>query len=149
MRLDVNLISDYAEQCDRCLNHDYKRVRVEDQMGLQRVNWDFYKSLEEIGGAMLVTAIDGQALVGFDLYTTFVHPHHPNSKLGLCSFLIVHPNYRGQKLGSRMIEFAMPQLKKRGCTHIMHNRRMVYDVAPLFPKLGFEKIEETYVKELK
>lgn len=98
---------------------------------------------------MLVTALDEEKLAGFILYTVFVHPHHPDSMLGLCSFLIVDPRYRGQKLATRMIEYAMGELKRRGCTHIMHNRRMVYDVKPLFPKLGFDLFEESYIKELK
>ena len=149
MKLAVNLLNDYAAQCDRTLNHNYKRKRVADQLGRQDVNWDFYMQMEKFGNAMLVTAIDGQALVGFALYVIYVHPHHPDSKVGVASFLIVAPQYRGHGLGKTIVEFAMPELKKRGCTHIMHNRRMVYDVAPLFPKLGFEKIEETYVKELK
>ena len=148
MELRVDTIEDFAEQCDRCLNHNYTRVRVEDIVGRQKVNWDTYKKFEQAGAILLVTATHDDELVGFALYVTYVHPHHPDAVLGQCQFLIVQPKMRGHGLGKALVEYAMPKLKERGCTHILHGRRMVYDVEPLFPKIGFTKFEETYVKEL-
>ena len=148
MEVSTNKLSDYALLCDATLNHNYTRVRVEDKLGRQEVNWNLYKRLEQDGNILLITAIDDKQLIGFAMYVTYVHPHHPDGKLGHCMFLIVPPQHRGKGLGKALVEYAMPQLKARGCTHILHNRRMAYDVVPLFPKLGFEKIEESYVKEL-
>jgi GNAT superfamily N-acetyltransferase len=148
MMISMNRVEDFAEQLDRTLNHNYTRKRVEDQLGLQRVNWDFYKQSEANGMVLLLTAMHEDELVGFALYFVYVHPHHPEAKLGQCQFLIVVPKFRGQHLGRLLVEHAMPELKRRGCSHIIHNRRMAYDVVPLFTKIGFEKLEESYVKEL-
>lgn len=149
MLIDVNLLTEYAGRCDRCLNHDYKRVRVEDQIGRQDVNWEVYKRFEAEGATLLMTADDHGRLAGFVLYILYVHPNHPDAHLGHCQFLIVHPDYRGKGLGKTLIEAAEVELKKRNCTHVIHGRRMVYDIVPLFTKLGFEKFEESYIKEIK
>jgi len=148
MEIAISRVEDFAERLDRTLNHNYTRKRVEDKIGLQRVNWDFYKQSEANGMILLMTAIHEDELVGFALYFMYVHPHHPEAKLGQAQFLIVTPKFRGQHLGRLLVQSAMPELKKRGCTHIVHNRRMAYDVEPLFPKIGFEKLEESYVREL-
>ena len=149
MEFSVNRIAEYADKCDAALNHNYTRVRVEDQLGKQLVNWSVYKAFEEKDMLLLITAEDGDELAGFAMYVLYIHPHHPYAHLGQCQFLIVQPKYRGKGLGRLLVEHAEIELKRRGCSHMTHNRRMAYDVDPLFPKIGFDKFEETYVKELK
>jgi GNAT superfamily N-acetyltransferase len=148
VKINVGKIAELADKCDATLNHNYTRVRVEDQLGLQRVNWQVYKTFEENGLLLLLTAMDEDELAGFALYVMCVHPNHPEAKIGYCQFLIVAPAWRGKGLGRTLIESAMAELRRHGCTHIIHNRRMVYDIVPLFTKLGFEKFEESYIKEL-
>jgi GNAT superfamily N-acetyltransferase len=149
MIIGIDKVADVADKLDDCLNHYGTRDRVDDQIGLQRVKWSTYEQLEKEGIILLLTANDEGKLAGFALYIVYVHPNHPDAKIGHCQFLIVPPTYRRHGLGRRLIECAETELKKQHCTHIMHGRRMVYDVEPLFPKLGFEKFEESYIKELK
>jgi GNAT superfamily N-acetyltransferase len=149
MIICIDRVEDIADRLDDTLNHYGARKRVEDIVGRQKVDWEFYKSLEAKGMTLLLTANDASKLAGFALYVTSVHHHHPDALIGFCQFLIVTPTYRSQGLGKRLVSFAEIELKRRDCTHIIHGRRMVYDVEPLFPKLGFVKFEETFVKELK
>lgn len=148
MELCANSITEWADRCDRTLNHNYTRKRVEDTLGRQAVNWQSYVDFEKQNMLLLVTACEGDELAGFVLYLLYVHPHHPDAHIAHCTFLIVSPGHRGKGLGRKLIEYAVPILRDRKCTHIMHGRRMVYDVEPLFPKLGFVKFEESYVMEI-
>jgi GNAT superfamily N-acetyltransferase len=147
--IGVGKLTEMYEQLDECLNHGYTRERVEDQLGLQQVNWGGYEAFDKTNMVLLMTAKDDGKLAGFAMYIMYVHPNHPRAFIGHCQFLIVPPAYRGKGLGRKLIECAMSELKQRGCTHIIHGRRMVYDVEPLFTKLGFDKFEESYIKEIK
>jgi GNAT superfamily N-acetyltransferase len=149
MEIAFGKVEDLAEQLDKALNHYGKRVRVEDKIGPQNVDWEVYKRFEREGAITLFTAFDDdKRLVGFAMYIVYTHPNHPAARIGHCQFLIVIPEFRGHGLGKMLVEIAMMKLKEQGCTHIIHGRRMVYDTVPLFTKMGFDKFEESYIKEL-
>lgn len=145
--IGIDYIEDVADALENCLNQDGKRERVGDILGKQQVDWEFYKQMEKHGKTLLLTSW-GDGLEGFALYVFYAHPHHPDALLGQCMFLIVRPEFRGKGIGRSLVRCAMVELKKKNCTHIVHNRRMAYDVGPLFAKIGFTKVEEMYVKEL-
>lgn len=146
MLLGVGSVSRLAKVCDEIVRDE--DARMEDTLGKLDINWDLYISLEKSGFILLVTAEKMNTVAGFGLYTVFNHPHHPYARVGQCAMLNVRVAWRGNHVGRMIVEFAMPELKLRGCTHIQHGHRPIYGAEPLFPKIGFTEFDRFYIKEL-
>lgn len=149
MDISVVRLADYVDRCAALLRGEYNRLRNPDALGESVVNWDIYRAFDDKDMLLLVVAEEDGKLAGFSLYVMYVHPHHPDKYLAQCQILAVEPEHRHKHVASTLIEHAELVLKKLTCTHMLHNARMAYYVSPLFPKLGFTKLEENYVKELK
>jgi GNAT superfamily N-acetyltransferase len=145
--ISPELLEQGYKDCDALvLDYYAKTIASHGPMPL-KIDWDTYRRLEREGHCVLFTARE-QQLDGFSLYVVNRHLHHPTYNVAACSILGVRPEVRGQGLGRKLIEFAIPWLKTRGCTHIAHAFRMIYDEEPLFPKLGFKLVEQLYMREL-
>ena len=145
--ISPELLEQGYKDCDALVIDYYARTEASHGWMPLKINWDAYRKMESTGHCCLFTAREEQ-LNGFALYIVNQHLHHPMHQVAACSILAVRPEMRSRGLGSRLVEFAMPWLKSRGCTHITHSYRTLYDVKPLFPELGFKLHEYTYVRTL-
>jgi GNAT superfamily N-acetyltransferase len=98
---------------------------------------------------LLVTARDDGRLVGFVMYLVVPHMHHIGSTIAACDILAVDVDARGRGIARKMMAIAEPMLRERGASYVTHQFRICYDVKPLFPKLGYQLVEQSYMKELR
>jgi len=143
-------IEDYFGAMDYIVHH-YYAVGGHKVAGLQPpidIAWDKLQRLEEEGHTLTVGAIDDVSLIGFVLYLIINHLHHQTVKIALCDILAVSPNHRGRGIGRALMKHAEPLLCNEGVKQVAHGFRTCYDEEPLFPKLGYRLIEQTYAKEL-
>jgi len=146
--ISPELLEQGYKDCDALVLDYYARTEASHGPMPLRIDWDLYRKMEGTGHCCLFTARE-ETLDGFALYLVNKHIHHPTYNIAACAILGVRPEMRGRGLGKQLIEFAMPWLKTRGCTHITHSFRTIYDnTKPLFPKLGFKLVEQVYMREL-
>ncbi len=87
-----------------------------------------------------VLAKDGEKLVGY----TALHIHSP--RLAEIRSLIVDQSYRGQKIGQRLVKFALEEAKELGVKEDV----LVLTYSPqFFEKLGFKEINKEVIPEHK
>ncbi len=87
-----------------------------------------------------VLAKDGGKLVGY----TALHIHSP--RLAEIRSLIVDQTYRGQKIGQRLVKFALEEAKELGVKEDV----LVLTYSPqFFEKLGFKEINKEVIPEHK
>ncbi len=87
-----------------------------------------------------VLAKDGEKLVGY----TALHIHSP--RLAEIRSLIVDQAYRGQKIGQRLVKFALEEAKELGVKEDV----LVLTYSPqFFEKLGFKEINKEVIPEHK
>jgi GNAT superfamily N-acetyltransferase len=110
--------------------------------------WEVYRTLQESQRLLVVTARDEYLLAGFAMYLLMEHPHHRGMQVAECDTLAVDHTQRGKGIGKTLYLFAESMLIDMGIDRVVHHYRTVYDVEPLFPKLGFTLEEQVYVKEL-
>ena len=145
--LSPELVEQGWKDCnDLVLDYYAKTIASHGLMPL-KIDWDAYRKMAKSGHCCLFTDRE-EELRGFALYIVNTHLHHPLHNIAACSILGVRPELRGRGIGRGLIEFAMPWLRDRGCTHITHAHRMIYGDDTLFPKLGFKLLEQTYMKAL-
>lgn len=113
------------------------------------MDWDHYIEQEQLQQCVPITAREDEELVGFAMYMVIMHPHHKTVRYALCDSLIVKPAYRNVGIGAKLVTAAEPLLKMYYVKWIVHAFRTAYDVEPLFPRLGFTLVEQSYVKAVK
>jgi len=87
-----------------------------------------------------VLAKDGEKLVGY----TALHIHSP--RLAEIRSLIVDQAYRGEKIGQRLVNFALEEAKELGVKEDV----LVLTYSPqFFEKLGFKEINKEVIPEHK
>lgn len=143
------LVECYME-CDRLVRDYYASTKASEEVPPIDFHWPQYLALEHVKQIVLVTARNGAELAGFVLYVVSPHPHHKTIMMASCDTLAVRPEYRSMGIGRSLINAAEPMLLACGAVRVMHSFRLIYreEVAPLFPKLGFEPYEVVYSREL-
>ena len=109
-------------------------------------DWEFYLAAEEAGKYVLITAREGDEIIGYVDYYVATHPHHKTVVFAACNTLATKVGHRGKGIGSKLVKAAESFLKLYNVKRIVHGYRTVYETEPLFPKLGFKLIEQLYVK---
>ncbi|MHA1311615.1 MAG: GNAT family N-acetyltransferase [Candidatus Helarchaeota archaeon] len=69
--------------------------------------------------------------------------------LGQIINFIIHPDYRGLKIGTLMVERALDYLKSKNCRYVRTNcRSELPNVVKLFNKFGFKEVYSVLEREL-
>lgn len=127
----------------------YARTIAHEGMRPLNFKWAAYKGLEAAGMCKLFTACTANGrMQGFSLYVVQLHMHHDDQVVAQCTLIGVRPECRSQGIGRKLIEYAEHWFKGHGVTHMVHHHRVIYDVKPLFERIGFKLEELGYVKEL-
>ena len=112
-------------------------------------NWNVYMTLQRQDMLLLVTArTEEEGLCGVGLYVLSEHPHHRGWVGAECDTLAVDHTMRGKGIGRGIVQYAEQVLKQHGVQFMVHKYRTCYQTEPLFPKLGFELAEHSYMKVL-
>ena len=69
----------------------------------------------------LVVALDQGEVVGFASGTTVMHPDHPTEFM--IANLVVHPDFKRQGIGRRLLQRITALAEDRGCVHIWARAR--------------------------
>lgn len=111
--------------------------------------WYIYYRLSLDRNLLIITARDDDKLCGVNMYILMEHPHHTGLLVAECDSLATVPAYRGQGIGRALVELGEKILRNMGIQRVIHHYRTVYEVdEPLFPKLGFTLIQQSYSKDL-
>jgi GNAT superfamily N-acetyltransferase len=139
----------FALEMERLTKAYYEATEAATDMPPLDFDWDTFLALQDRGMLVLVTARDEDILVGFNLYVLHRHLHHA-VWVASCDGLSVDHNYRGRGIAKSLMLHAEPILRNYRVNMVTHNFRTCYpeDTSPLFPKLGYKIIQQTYMKEL-
>jgi GNAT superfamily N-acetyltransferase len=142
-------IPDFFEDFIALIARYYEDAAIRDGLPMPDMDREQYEQRHAANSIVIITARnEANTLIGCAVYMLGHHPHYKGQLWAFCGTLAVHPDHRRKRIGSTMVEAAMHKLRDRGVRFVTNNHRVVYNVAPLFPKLGFKLMEYSYVKEL-
>jgi len=107
---------------------------------------DTFRALEDAGLLLIVTARDGEKMVGYHVSIVRPHLHYKHSLSAYADMYFIHPDYRQGMTGVRLFKYLEEQLRKKGVERVFQSTKLHKDVGKLFERLGYKETERLYVK---
>lgn len=111
-------------------------------------NWDVYRKLDDDNIIHLTIGRYKDKMVAAALYLIMMDIKRKWKKVATCDTFAVSRDYRGRGFGKLLYYAVEPSLVALGVNEIQNGYREVYNVEPLFPKLGFYAEQRMYVKKV-
>jgi len=149
MRISIERLPAVVMEVNDLIMGYYADTNAQDGIPPLRMDWATFANLSHDDKLILFTAREGDELLGVNMYLLSMHPQHAGMKCALCNTLAVATKHRGKGIGSLLTEAALAYFKdETDVKMVIHHFRTIYDVQPLFPKLGFDLVEHVYMKVL-
>ena len=116
------------------------------------IDTNMYMQLQDMDIAKAFIARDIETLnaVGYIIYLVMPHPHFKDILIAKEDGLFVDKQHRGSMLGYKLIKYADKVLSdKYGVDAITQTATEKFDHSKMLIKLGYSKIETTYMRRLK
>lgn len=107
---------------------------------------DTFRALEDAGLLLIVTARDGEKMVGYHVSIVRPHLHYKQSLTAYADMYFIHPDYRQGMTGVRLFKYLEERLRERGVERIYQGTKLHKDVGRLFERLDYKETERLYVK---
>lgn len=107
---------------------------------------DTFRVLEQAGLLLIVTARDGDKMVGYHVTIVRPHLHYKHSLTAYADMYFIHPDYRQGMTGVRLFKYLESVLRERGVERIYQGTKIHKDMGRLFERLGYKETERLYVK---
>jgi GNAT superfamily N-acetyltransferase len=149
MQIRVEPLSLIHKEVAALIDGYYADTNAQDGIPPLNMDWPFFIGLEQGYKLILIAARDDGELVGVNMYMLTQHPQHKSMTWAMCNTLAVATKHRGKGIGTMLVEAGLAYLKAHTDVKVVtHHFRTIYDTKPLFPKLGFDLAEHTYMKVL-
>ena len=115
------------------------------------IDTETYIKLQDmnIAKAFIARDIETFNAVGYIIYLIMAHPHFKDVLIAKEDGLFVYKSHRGSMLGYKLIRYADSVLSdKYGVDAITQTATEKFDHSKMLIKLGYSKIETTYIRRL-
>lgn len=149
MQIQIEPLSLIHEEVDKLIKDYYVDTNAQEGIPPLHMDWPAFIDMEQNYRLILLTAREDGELLGVNMYLLAQHPQHKGMTWAMCNTLAVATKHRGKGIGTLLVEAGVAYLKSRTDAKVVtHHARVIYDAAPLFPKLGFDLAEHVYMKVL-
>lgn len=107
---------------------------------------DTFRALEDAGLLLIVTAREGEKMVGYHVSIVRPHLHYKQSLTAYADMYFIHPDYRQGMTGVRLFKYLEERLRERGVERIYQGTKVHKDMGRLFERLDYKETERLYVK---
>lgn len=129
------------------MEKDWRENGIDHDTMPLRINFQQYLDYDLVGVLQVITARDGDLLVGYVF--AFVHPHIDHVGLGwaLINWYWLYPEYRGNGTGTGMMEALLRFLHDAKVTVVDASEKIAHKHG-VFERLGFTPTDVVYRKHL-
>lgn len=111
-------------------------------------DWEFYSLIEQDDRLRIFTARDGGRLIGYAAFFVGPNRHYKYSIQAVQDVIFLHPEYRGARVGAKLILYADEQCRAENIQVIYHHIKAAHDFGPLLVHCGYELVDLIYAKRL-
>jgi len=137
---------DCLEEMKPLLSEHWDEIALHKDKIKLNPDYDKYLLLDSLGMLHVVTARDGDLLVGYFISFLQPHMHYKDHTFAMNDILYIHPEYRKGSAGYKLFKYAEKSLKEIGVHVLMIHAKVKNDFKPLMDKLGFNRVEYNYSK---
>lgn len=112
------------------------------------MDWDRYKSLDDLGMLKITTGRDGDRLIGWYVSVVIPHLHYRTTVYGYNDIYYMLPDYRTGMLGMKLFMEMEKSMRDLGVKALISISKTLRPVDPLFERLGWSNQGTTYMKVL-
>lgn len=112
------------------------------------IDYETYESVYKQNKLVLVTAKDGDELVGYIVFFVMNHLHSKNCLAAHEDLYYLKPKYRKGFNGIKMFKFAQDHLTNMGVDLVLYATKVEFDNSKLFQYLGCKPIDKVFTKLL-
>lgn len=105
-----------------------------------------YIKLDDAGALRCYTIRSEEKLIGYCIHHIFKHLHFCSSLQSLQDAIFIVKEHRG--IGEKFINWVDEQLLQDGIEYVYHYVSRNLDYSPVLKRLGYHKIESTYLRRL-
>lgn len=144
----IERVSDIIDELIPLNKSHWEEIAINQDKIELSVDYDKYIALDKAGILSVVTARDGDNLIGYCIDLVSNHLHYSNTVFAINDVVYILPIYRKASVGMRMIKFTEKVLIDIGAKVWYVHSKEHTPISSLLKRLGFNKIEENYGKYL-
>lgn len=107
-------------------------------------NLEQFLMLDDVGWFVVFTAREAGRLAGHLAFIVHVG-RHTSKREAIEDYFYIRKEFRGGGNGRALLEFAVKELKARGCAGIGMSSKVTNDISPLLKKTGFKEVASLWM----
>lgn len=136
------------EEAEKLLKIDWDEMATKARGEEFEINWQGYEALEELGMLKVFSCRDDGNLVGYFSVVVTKSMTSKNTINAVSEAFYLHPDYRKGMTGVKLFKFVEKCLKEDGYDNFVVTSTEHYPLDKFLTRLGFDKAETLYHKEL-
>jgi len=137
MKFQKEILYMVMEDIEYLLKLHYQELTLHKEHIALDPDWERYADLERAGKLLIFTARDEERLVGYSVFFINNHIHYKNNLFAVNDVLFLHPEYRKNSCGPRLIKFCDEEVSKLGKVKITWHVKVSRDFRPILHRLGY------------
>jgi len=137
MQLQQEILYMVMDEAEYLLKMHYQELTLNKEHVMLAPDWERYADLEKQGNLIIFTARDEGRLVGYSAFFINSHIHYKNNLFAINDVLFLHPDYRNNSCGARLIKYSDQELSKLGKVKILWHVKVSRDFRPILHRLGY------------
>ena len=140
--------TDDRDQMDRLTEKHQAEIVIHKHLQKRNADWKRYRELVNANRIFMVMARRDGNVVGYIVLFVQFHLHDRALKYSMDDLYYIDPAVRGVGLGSRMIEMAENEARRRGSRLNLLRAKVGTPAAAFLEHIGYHPFETVYAKEL-
>ena len=138
--------SDVIDEIKPLLDLHYEEIAGDKDVIKLNPDYNAYKIMDQRGMLKIVTARNGNELVGYCICLVRPHLHYLDSMTATNDIFYIKKEYRLGMTGVKLFKKTEDIMKQYGVQRIIMNVKRINDVGTIFERLGYKETERVYTK---
>ena len=137
---------DVIDEIKPLLDRHYEEIALDKDVIKLNPDYSAYKSMNMRGVIKIVTARQGDELIGYCICVVKPHLHYKDSLTAHNDIFYIKPEYRQGLTGVKLFKETEKIMNEYGVQRIIMNVKRSNDIGAIFERLGYTESERVYTK---
>jgi hypothetical protein len=149
MQFARELLCEVVQEVQPLLELHYRELCLHRDVIKLDPRWETYAALEQAGAFVVLTAREGEELIGYNAFFFNRHMHYGGFTVAQNDVLFLHPAFRRGTTALRFLDFSEQQMRELDADKISYHIKFSMDWRPILHRRGYCDEEVMCAKLLK